>query len=52
MNVVDTLEEKRKQKGKAYYEKKKTLLRIKSKAEQSVGKELESVNAKLAGFGY
>lgn len=52
MNVVDTLEEKRKQKGKAYYEKKKTLLRIKATATKNVAGELKSINEKLTAFGY
>lgn len=51
-DVVARLEEKRKVKSKAFYEKKKALLRRKHKAAQSIQKELKPVRTVLANFGY
>lgn len=51
-DVVASLEEKRKVKAKAYYEKKKALLRVKAAAEKSVAKELKPVQEVLSSYGY
>jgi large subunit ribosomal protein L13Ae len=51
-DVVARLEEKRKVKSKAYYEKKKALLRIRATAEKSVAKDLKQVDATLAATGF
>ncbi|KAI8916284.1 ribosomal protein L13 domain-containing protein [Gorgonomyces haynaldii] len=51
-DVVARLEEKRKIKSKAYYEKKKALLKAKATAAKKVTKELAPVQAQLAAFGY
>ncbi|KAI8811011.1 ribosomal protein L13 domain-containing protein [Cladochytrium replicatum] len=50
--VVERLEEKRKVKSHAFYEKKKALLRLKKKAAANVSKELAPVQQKLASLGY
>ncbi|ADV25581.1 ribosomal protein L13 [Cryptococcus gattii Ru294] len=46
-DVVDRLEEKRKVKGQAYFERKQAALKLRAKAEASAPKD-----AKLAEFGY
>ncbi|OCF37713.1 ribosomal protein L13 [Kwoniella heveanensis BCC8398] len=46
-DVVDRLEEKRKVKGQAYFERKQAALKLRSKAEASVPKD-----EKIAQFGY
>lgn len=51
-DVVARLEEKRKVKGLAYYNKKKALVRAKANATKKVEAELKPVNKTLAAFGY
>jgi large subunit ribosomal protein L13Ae len=51
-DVVARLEEKRKVKSKAYYEKKKVLLRLKATAAKNVAGELKNTQATLAATGY
>ncbi|ORY03623.1 60S ribosomal protein L16 [Basidiobolus meristosporus CBS 931.73] len=51
-DVVKKLEEKRKVKSKAYYERKKALLNLKTKAAAAKAEELKSVNESLAAYGY
>lgn len=51
-DVVSRLEEKRKVKSAAYYEKKKALLRLRATAAKKVESELKSVNAVLAASGF
>jgi large subunit ribosomal protein L13Ae len=51
-DVVERLEEKRKIKSKAYYEKKKALLRAKATAAQSVAKDLEKTQSTLQAAGF
>ncbi|KAJ3273458.1 serine palmitoyltransferase, long chain base subunit [Terramyces sp. JEL0728] len=51
-DVVATLEEKRKVKSKAFYEKKKALLRARAAAEKKAAGELKAVNATLAASGF
>ncbi|KAJ3187089.1 60S ribosomal protein L16B [Gaertneriomyces sp. JEL0708] len=51
-DVVARLEEKRKTKSKAYYEKKKALLRIRVQAEKKVAGELTAEKQTLAAAGY
>eukprot|EP00127_Corallochytrium_limacisporum_P000045 Clim_evm24s2 gene=Clim_evmTU24s2 len=51
-DVVATLEEKRKVKAQAYYERKKELAKIRSQAEKNKASELEGINGELAQFGY
>jgi large subunit ribosomal protein L13Ae len=51
-DVVARLEEKRKEKSKLFYEKKKQLARLRSSAQRQVQSELEGVNAVLAQAGY
>ncbi|KAK9767112.1 60S ribosomal protein L16A [Basidiobolus ranarum] len=51
-DVVKRLEEKRKVKSKAYYERKKAVLNLKSKAAASKAEDLKSVNESLAAYGY
>lgn len=48
--IVGALEEKRKTKSKAFYEKKQELIALKSKA--AAAADLTSVNATLAQYGY
>ncbi|KAJ3226228.1 60S ribosomal protein L16B [Clydaea vesicula] len=50
--VVDRLEAKRKVKSAVYYEKKKSLSKLKAKAEKNSAKELKPIKDKLAAFGY
>jgi large subunit ribosomal protein L13Ae len=51
-DVVSRLEEKRKVKSKAYYEKKKSLARVRATAEQKASKDLTQVNATLVAAGF
>ena len=51
-DVVSKLEEKRKTKGQAYYERKKAALRLVQKAKKNVASELAPVQKTLEGFGY
>lgn len=51
-DVVSRLEEKRKVKSKAYYEKKKVLLRLRSTAAKQASKDLKPVQTILAAHGY
>ncbi|XP_065057176.1 large ribosomal subunit protein uL13-like [Rhopilema esculentum] len=51
-DVVKTLEDKRKARSALYYETKKGLERLKSKAEVEKATELKEVNATLAQYGY
>ncbi|KAK9722283.1 60S ribosomal protein L16A [Basidiobolus ranarum] len=51
-DVVKKLEEKRKVKSKAYYERKKAILNLKNKASAAKAEELKSVNESLAAYGY
>jgi large subunit ribosomal protein L13Ae len=50
--VVSKLEEKRKIRGKAYYEKVKALNKIKAKAEVEAAGALKDINAQLAVLGH
>ncbi len=50
--IVEELEEKRKAKGKAYFEKKSALLKLKAKAATKAEKELKPIKTKLAAMGY
>eukprot|EP00112_Aurelia_sp_Birch-Aquarium-sp1_P004492 Seg1509.15 transcript_id=Seg1509.15/GoldUCD/mRNA.D3Y31 product="60S ribosomal protein L13a" pseudo=true protein_id=Seg1509.15/GoldUCD/D3Y31 len=51
-DVVKTLEDKRKARSALYYETKKGLERLKSKAETEKAAELKEVNETLAQYGY
>lgn len=51
-DIVEKLEEKRKAKGKAYYEKKKALLNAKAAAAKKVEKHLKPITDKLAVMGH
>ncbi|KAK9759811.1 60S ribosomal protein L16A [Basidiobolus ranarum] len=51
-DVVKTLEEKRKVKSKAYYERKKAILNLKNKASAAKAEELKSINESMAAYGY
>ncbi|KAI8824253.1 ribosomal protein L13 domain-containing protein [Fimicolochytrium jonesii] len=51
-DVVERLEEKRKTKSHAYYEKKRALLRIRGQAAKKVEKELSTVTQQLATYGH
>ncbi|ORX99658.1 60S ribosomal protein L16 [Basidiobolus meristosporus CBS 931.73] len=51
-DVVKKLEEKRKVKSKAYYERKKAILNLKAKAAASKAEDLKSINESLAAYGY
>ncbi|KAJ3337424.1 60S ribosomal protein L16B [Kappamyces sp. JEL0680] len=51
-DVVARLEEKRKVKSQAFYEKKQALMRLRSAAAESVAKDLKAVHATLAATGY
>jgi len=51
-DVVKTLEEKRKVKGKAYYERKLSIKKLQSKALEAKDDDLKSVNAELATLGH
>ncbi len=51
-DVVDRLEEKRKAKGKVYYDKKKALLRARLNATTKAESELKTVKATLSSYGY
>ena len=48
--ILETLEEKRKVKSKAFYEKKQALIKKKAEAEKSA--PVQAVNEKLAQYGY
>ena len=50
--VVSTLEEKRKEKARAYYEAKKKSLALRRQAQAAKVSELTQVNATLEVFGY
>ncbi|KAJ3192691.1 60S ribosomal protein L16B [Irineochytrium annulatum] len=50
--VVEKLEEKRKAKGKVFYERKKAIARLRVKALSQAQKEVAPVAAKLAALGY
>ncbi|KAJ3076146.1 60S ribosomal protein L13A [Quaeritorhiza haematococci] len=50
--IVEKLEEKRKAKSRAFYEKKKQVERLRSQAAKKAEKELKPVNEKLAALGY
>ena len=51
-DVVARLEEKRKVKSKAYYEKKKQLLKVKVNAAKKVTKDVKAVDTQLAAYGF
>ncbi|KAK9711434.1 60S ribosomal protein L16A [Basidiobolus ranarum] len=51
-DVVKKLEEKRKVKSKAYYERKKAILNLKNKASATKAEELKNINESLAAYGY
>jgi len=51
-DVVAKLEEKRKAKSAAYYQRKKAVVALKSKAAASKADALKSVNESIAAFGY
>lgn len=51
-DVVARLEEKRKVKSKAYYEKKKVLLRLRATAQKQAAKDLTKVDTVLAATGF
>jgi large subunit ribosomal protein L13Ae len=51
-DVVERLEEKRKAKGKVFYEKKKGLARARLAAEKKASKDLAPVNKTLSAFGF
>jgi len=50
--VVAKLEEKRKGKSKAYYERKKVLAKLQAKAVANRAEQLKTVNETLTGYGY
>lgn len=50
--VVEKLEEKRKMKSKAYYERKTALQRVKVKAAKAKATDLKKVNERLHALGY
>ncbi|EPZ33870.1 60S ribosomal protein L16 [Rozella allomycis CSF55] len=50
--VVKTLEEKRKTKSKAFYERKKALLALKKKAAVNKQAEISNVQSELSQYGY
>ncbi|KAJ3076464.1 60S ribosomal protein L16B [Podochytrium sp. JEL0797] len=50
--VVERLEEKRKAKNAVFFARKKALNKLRAQAATKVSKDVEAVNAKLAGFGY
>jgi len=50
--VISKLEQKRKIRSAAYYERKKALARLRAKAVKSQAEQLKNVNANLATFGY
>jgi len=51
-DIVDTLEEKRKVKAKAYYEDAKKKVQLKAKATQNVAESIAENNNQLEKFGY
>jgi large subunit ribosomal protein L13Ae len=51
-DVVATLEEKRKVKSQAYYERKKALLKLRQKAVQNKKTELAPIEKTLSAYGY
>ncbi|KAJ3220148.1 60S ribosomal protein L16B [Dinochytrium kinnereticum] len=50
--IVEKLEEKRKARGKAFYERKKAVARLGAQAAVKAQKEVAPIQQKLAGFGY
>ncbi len=50
--VVAKLEEKRKIRSKAFYERKKAVARLRAKAMANRAEQLKNVNAELAAKGY
>jgi large subunit ribosomal protein L13Ae len=51
-DVVAKLEEKRKAKSAAYYQRKKAVVALKSKAAASKADALKSVNESITAYGY
>ncbi|KAJ3103282.1 60S ribosomal protein L16B [Phlyctochytrium planicorne] len=51
-DIVEKLEEKRKARGKAFYERKKAVAKIAAQAAKKVTKEVAPIEQKLAAFGY
>lgn len=51
-DVVKELEEKRKVKGKAYYERKQQILATKKKAQDNKAGDLKGISGELAKLGY
>ncbi len=51
-DVIEKLEEKRAAKGKAYYERKKAILRTRAQAMKNAATELKPIQEKLAAVGY
>jgi large subunit ribosomal protein L13Ae len=51
-DVVAKLEEKRKAKSAAYYQRKKAVVALKSKAAASKSDALKSVNESITAYGY
>ena len=51
-DVVKTLEEKRKAKSLVYYERKKKLLALKTKAEANTAQQTGNLSQELAKLGY
>lgn len=51
-DIVSRLEEKRKVRSKAYYEKKKALARLRATAEKNASGELKEVNTALSAAGF
>jgi hypothetical protein len=50
--VVKTLEEKRKARATEWYQQKKRIMRLKSKAAQESAPKLEKINQQLSDMGY
>eukprot|EP00005_Dracoamoeba_jomungandri_P000045 CAMPEP_0174251140 /NCGR_PEP_ID=MMETSP0439-20130205/1064_1 /TAXON_ID=0 /ORGANISM="Stereomyxa ramosa, Strain Chinc5" /LENGTH=204 /DNA_ID=CAMNT_0015331381 /DNA_START=35 /DNA_END=649 /DNA_ORIENTATION=- len=50
--VIKKLEDKRKIRSKAYYERKKAFARLRTQAEKDVAGSLSEINKELAGYGY
>merc|ERR1712087_6954 len=50
--TIEKLEEKRKIRSKAFYERKKAFARLRSQAADNVKEELSTVNTQLAEYGY
>ncbi|KAF9984228.1 hypothetical protein BGZ75_004220, partial [Mortierella antarctica] len=51
-DVVANLEEKRKVKSKAFYERKKAIANVRAKAVTAKASELTAVQEKIAALGY